>query len=84
METTLDEQGRVTIPEEVLKDLGLAPGSRLIVEERDSAIVIRSVDAASGLVEESGVLVFGGETIGPVDDLIDRVRADRIRDVSGF
>ncbi|EFL51638.1 transcriptional regulator, AbrB family [Solidesulfovibrio fructosivorans JJ]] len=84
METTLDEQGRVTIPADVLKDMGLAPGSRVIVEGQDSAIVIRSLDAASGLVEECGVLVFGGETVGPVEELLDRVREDRTRDVSGL
>lgn len=60
------------------------PGSRLLVEERDNAIVIRSVEASSGLVEEDGVLLFAGETVGTVDDLIDRVREDRIREVSGL
>ncbi|MEA4858138.1 AbrB/MazE/SpoVT family DNA-binding domain-containing protein [Solidesulfovibrio sp.] len=84
METRLDEQGRVTIPPEVLKDLGLMPGSRLLVEERDNAIVIRSVEVSPDLVEEDGVLLFAGETIGTVDDLLDRVREDRIREISGL
>jgi AbrB family looped-hinge helix DNA binding protein len=84
METTLDEQGRVVIPEEVLRDMGLRPGSRVSVEEQGSAIVIRSIGEDSGLVEEDGVLLFAGETIGSVDDLIDRVREDRIREVSGL
>lgn len=84
METTLDEQGRVVIPQDVLDDLGLAPGARVIVEERDCAIVIRSADESSGLVEEDGVLLFAGETLGNVDDLIERVRESRIREVSGI
>lgn len=84
METTLDEQGRVVIPQDVLNDLGLAPGARLIVEERDCTIVIRGVDGDNGLVEEDGVLLFGGETIGAVDDLVERVRSDRVRDIAGL
>jgi len=84
METTLDEQGRVTIPVNVLEDLGLAPGARVILEERDSAIVIRSAQEEPCLVEEDGVLLFAGETIGDVEDLIDRVREGRIRDVAGL
>jgi len=84
METRLDEDGRVAIPQEVLRDLGLAPGSRVIVEEQDNTIVIRSVDATSGLVEEDGVLLFSGETVGGIEELIDRVREDRIKEISGF
>ncbi len=84
METTLDDQGRVAIPREVLEDLGLMPGARVIVEEQDSAIVIRSAEDAGGLVEEDGVLLFAGETVGNVDDLIERVRESRIRDISGL
>ncbi|QAZ65773.1 AbrB/MazE/SpoVT family DNA-binding domain-containing protein [Solidesulfovibrio carbinolicus] len=84
METTLDEQGRVVIPQDVLNDLGLAPGARLIVEERDCTIVIRGADGDNGLVEEDGVLLFGGETIGAVDDLVERVRSDRVRDIAGL
>jgi AbrB family looped-hinge helix DNA binding protein len=84
METTLDEQGRVVIPQDVLHDLGLAPGARLIVEERDCTIVIRSADNDNGLVEEDGVLLFGGETLGEVDDLVERVRNDRARDIAGL
>lgn len=37
-----------------------------------------------GLVVEDGVLFFAGETVGDVEDLVERVREERIRVVSGM
>jgi len=42
-ETTIDERGRVLIPQEIRETLALKPNQKLIVETRGNEIVLRSV-----------------------------------------
>lgn len=44
-ERTVDEHGRVTIPEELRGALGLPPGERVAVERRGDDVVIHAADS---------------------------------------
>ncbi len=44
METKIDARGRVTIPLELRRRLGLRPGTKLIVREVDDRIVVMTME----------------------------------------
>lgn len=64
-EVTLDDVGRLHLPEWMRQRLGLRAGSRLVVERTDEAgAVLRAeVSEPSGLVEDRGLLYFDGEAV---------------------
>jgi AbrB family looped-hinge helix DNA binding protein len=84
METTLDELGRVMIPQQVREDLGLAPGMALKIEERGDSIVLTPLEQVSALAYEDGILVFTGELQGNVDDALGQDREERLRKLAGL
>jgi AbrB family looped-hinge helix DNA binding protein len=88
MVTTVDDLGRVALPQEVRDDLGLVPGTALEVEESGGGILLRPVaevsDLVSGLRYKEGVLVFSGEIEGDVADAVQRARDERMRKVAGL
>jgi AbrB family looped-hinge helix DNA binding protein len=53
----LDEEGRITIPESVRNELGLAPGGALEIESDGEVIVLRSVPETPSLTREQSVWV---------------------------
>jgi AbrB family looped-hinge helix DNA binding protein len=79
MEAILDEFGRISIPQQVREDLGLAPGTLLSIEEREEGILLRPLPEASNLILEDGVLVFTGELEGDPSEVLQRVREERSR-----
>lgn len=83
METTLDELGRVMIPQQVREDLGLAPGMAFRIEERGDSILLTPVEQPIALAYEDGILVFTGELQGNVDDALRRDREERSRKLAG-
>ena len=55
---TLDEAGRVAIPEQMLKELQLAPGDALEFESTGEEITLRPVRVSTPLTQEHGVWVL--------------------------
>ncbi len=43
MTITVDEQGRIRLPSELLQRLGAGPGSELVAEESDHTIILRAI-----------------------------------------
>lgn len=84
MEAILDEFGRISIPQRVRDDLGLAPGTMLSIEEREEGILLRPLPETSNLVLEDGVLVFTGELEGDPSAVLQRVREERSRKLAGL
>jgi len=46
MTLTVDEQGRIQLPSELLQRLGAGPGSQLLAEHSDRTIVLRALVTA--------------------------------------
>jgi bifunctional DNA-binding transcriptional regulator/antitoxin component of YhaV-PrlF toxin-antitoxin module len=79
VEVIVDEEGRLRLPVETLRALGLAPGMTLVVEEApggDACLSVRTGEPT--LVEKGGVLVVQGELTGEWSDV---VRSERDRRV---
>lgn len=87
METTIDELGRILIPEQIRKDLGIGPGAVLRIEERDAGIFLspEAVETEDPfLVRKGGVLVFTGQAVGDLESAVQRDREERIAKVAGM
>lgn len=84
MEATLDELGRIVIPQQVREDLGLSPGAVLRIEERDREIVLSPVSDGDALVRKNGVLVFTGQVEGDPDLALRQARDERSRKLAGL
>lgn len=54
MSTTIDRAGRVVIPQQVRRRLGLEPGTRLEIEEVDGSVVLRPVSRVRIETAEDG------------------------------
>ena len=70
--TTVDSDGHVSIPPEVLKSLGISPGSRLIMRVEEGSLVIQS--PAKLLASLRGSLA-GGPSLE--DELYESRRTDK-------
>jgi AbrB family looped-hinge helix DNA binding protein len=82
VEVSVDNQGRIKIPEEVRNRLGLSPGTRLIVEEGERGeICLHFPEAPPVLVEKEGVLVVRATATGDLKDLVRRERDQRLSDL---
>ena len=68
--TKLDKFGRVVIPKPIRDGLGLEPGAELEVEEREDGVLLRPADQDVPLEMENGILVYTGELVGDVTDLV--------------
>lgn len=78
MEVTLDRSGRFVIPKAMRDALGLGPGSKLEIEEREDALLLRPRRPELDLVEEDGVLVFAGEAAGDLETAVKNHRRERL------
>ncbi|HEY3358058.1 MAG TPA: AbrB/MazE/SpoVT family DNA-binding domain-containing protein [Polyangia bacterium] len=85
MTVRIDALGRILVPKPLRDRLGLAPGTRLRVEERGGGLFLDVVQASDGLVERDGFLVATGEIDDPgtLPGAVERQRAARDRTVWG-
>ena len=84
MRATLDELGRIVIPQHVRDDLGLGPGTVLEIEERENKIIVTPVLDQEALVLKDGVLVFTGILEEDPDLALRRDRDERSKKVAGL
>ncbi|MGQ0744864.1 MAG: AbrB/MazE/SpoVT family DNA-binding domain-containing protein [Acidimicrobiales bacterium] len=80
MRSTIDQGGRVVIPMEIRRRMGLAPGCELEIVERDGTIELAPVAAAIRLERSGDVLVaVCDEELPLLDDETVRATMDRVR-----
>jgi AbrB family looped-hinge helix DNA binding protein len=80
MRTTIDKAGRLVIPREIRRQVGLAGGDEVDVEVDGAGIHIEPV-AGSELVEKDGLLIIRGSPGSRLTDAMVRelIDADRYR-----
>jgi AbrB family looped-hinge helix DNA binding protein len=84
VEVSVDNQGRIKIPEAVRNRLGLSPGTRLIFEEGERGeICLHFPEASPVLVHKEGVLVIRAVATGDLRDVVRRERDQRLSDLVG-
>ena len=82
IEITIDNQGRIVIPESLRNQLGLQPGMTLVVEKADDDNVrLSPLAEAPTLIDEGGILVITGEPLSDVSDITRQERDRRISDL---
>lgn len=87
MRTTLDEMGRLTLPQEICRRLGVGPGTVLEIEQREWEVRLRPVEGDVRLVKEGNVLIISGGMPMGVEDVrstIEATRDQRTRETAGL
>jgi AbrB family looped-hinge helix DNA binding protein len=85
MQVTLDKFGRIVIPKCFREDLGLEPGSVLKLERRDNEILLTLVneDPEAALEWKGTALVFTGEVLEDLTNVVERDREKRLVPLAG-
>ncbi len=78
IQISLDDLGRIFIPASLRSRLGLKPGMTLVVENAEQGgVQLRVQDESSVLTEKEGLLVFAGEPIGDITNIVHEERERR-------
>lgn len=83
MEVTLDEHGRISVPEPLRRKLGLETGAQLSLEIEGKTLLLTPIPEQSVLQERDGLLISTAE-VDPeldVETVIDDVRAGRSQNI---
>lgn len=74
MRSTISSKGQVTVPVEIRRELGLAPGVGVEFELREGGVLLKKGGAGEHPVER----VYGLLSLDrPVDELLDEMRGPR-------
>ncbi len=74
MTSTISSKGQVTVPAKVRKQLGLAPGTRVVFELRENGVFLRKgFEGIHAVDRVYGVLRLEGS----VDEAVDEMRGPR-------
>ncbi len=86
MQISVDNYGRIIIPKIIREHLGLHAGSVLHIEEskNNHEIVLKTIDQQTPLKLEEGIFVFTGKPIGDMDDVLETIRAERLKKLGDF
>ena len=84
MEVTLDEHGRISVPEVLRDKLGLEAGAQLSLEIEGKTLRLTPTSERSVLQERDGLLVSTANVDQEIDveSVIDEVRADRSQGIA--
>ena len=77
---TIDDQGRIVLPQDLREELHLAAGDTLEMQSSGMEISLRPAHEGVRLVYEQGIPVFySGAPLSPtiVEDIIDQIREER-------
>lgn len=77
MITTLDKSGRILIPQQLLKLLGITAQTRLVISRQRNKIVIEPAAVEDLLTEKEGLLVFTGQLEGNFETWLSEERKER-------
>jgi AbrB family looped-hinge helix DNA binding protein len=86
MHVKIDKAGRIVLPKPVRDRFRLRQGSDLEIEERPEGLLLKPVDQQPSMVQKNGVWVHLGKLPKGFDwdTLVDDVREERIKDLSGL
>lgn len=81
METSLDRFGRIVIPKKIREDFNLKPGSPILIEEGEQAIILKPIHGEPNLHIKDGVLVFTGTPLEDLSDALAKHREERMKSI---
>ncbi len=74
---TIDETGRILIPQNMRDEMKLLPKQQLELQFRDGELTLRPKSQGK-IVEKNGMYVWTGEIPNDTQDLIEQIREERI------
>jgi AbrB family looped-hinge helix DNA binding protein len=85
MKLRIDKAGRIRLPKELRRRLGMRCGSKLEAIEVDGGILLRNRNQQETMVQIGGIWVHQGASKPGLDwdHVIDDMREERIRDTLG-
>lgn len=81
---TIDESGRVLIPQQVRDQLGINTPAQLSLEIREGRIILQPIPKEPEIYYEEGVLVVKTEPIENLETIIDELRDERINELTSW
>lgn len=82
IQLSLDDWGRILIPDALRQRLGLKSGMTLVVEDAEQGgVQLRVQEEAAALIEKDGLLVFTGELVGDVTNVVQQARERRAQEL---
>ncbi|NER36900.1 MAG: AbrB/MazE/SpoVT family DNA-binding domain-containing protein [Oscillatoria sp. SIO1A7] len=85
---TLDELGRIALPQKVLEQAGLGHATQFNLEIQDGKLILEPLPQDLKIYHKDGVLVFEAEPIGNLEgflnDFIDELREERIAQLASW
>ncbi|HKW74868.1 MAG TPA: AbrB/MazE/SpoVT family DNA-binding domain-containing protein [Terriglobales bacterium] len=85
MEITIDKAGRIVLPKQIRDRFRLRAGARLELKEAPEGFTLRPVEQTPSMVQENGLWVHTGRLPREFswDTLLDEMREERIKDLTG-
>jgi AbrB family looped-hinge helix DNA binding protein len=85
MELVIDKAGRVVVPKALRNRYGFKPGAALEVVEQSGGVLLRQIEERPSMTRIKGLWVHQGtpEPGANWDQVIDRVRDERIQSILG-
>lgn len=80
---TIDESGRVFIPQDIRQQMGLNPGSQLTLEVNQGKLIIKPFPSQEAkIINDNGLLVIDSNYVDNFETIIDDLRLERINTIS--
>lgn len=78
MKTTVDECGRIQLPESLRTQMGLKTGDEVVLENAQGQWVLKPVTSSAGLKWEGALLVHHGHNARSVEETLAELREERL------
>lgn len=78
---TLDQYGRVEIPEKIRQQLGINNETKLSLKVENGQLILKPLNPELETYYEDGILVFKAEPMGNTETIIDELRTERINEL---
>ncbi len=77
---TLDQSGRLLIPQEIREQLGLTNTTQFTLAVQDGKLILEPLPQESKVYHSGTVLVVESEPIGNLETALEDIREERIRE----
>ncbi len=81
---TVDQFGRIEIPEKIRQQLGINNQTKLSLKVENGQLILQLLKPELETYYEDGILVFKAEPIGKTETIIDQLRTERINELTSW
>ena len=81
---SLDQLGRVEIPEKIRQQLGINNETKLSLKVENGQLILKPLKPELETFYEDGILVFKAEPMDNTETIIDELRTERINELTSW